>query len=249
MDRLSDGESSGRGFTLIELLMVVAIVSVLAGLLIPAVASVRTQAWRAQCASNMRNCTLAVLAYATDWDGLLPYRDEMGGTDTGGPFWPQRTSPYLDDSYIQTLYSGNNVYHCSLAQSEVRNQWNYPDRFAFHFGMNQNLYTGWHNGWAGMAGWTSGWRNNQRPVRGSKARSQAVLLADGHVGFFTGMSYVYDYADTGLARPWPVDTTVVGASMPITGHGRAITRSHLDGHISSTLGTYIQAEQNAEWAR
>ncbi|MCK6491647.1 MAG: prepilin-type N-terminal cleavage/methylation domain-containing protein [Planctomycetes bacterium] len=61
-----------RAFTLIELLVVVAIVAVLAGMLMPAIAQVRDAARQLSCGNNQRQCLLAITAYASDWDGLTP---------------------------------------------------------------------------------------------------------------------------------------------------------------------------------
>jgi prepilin-type processing-associated H-X9-DG protein len=64
------------GLTILELLVSVSVITLLAGLLLPAVMHARASARRAACASNLRQWGLAVHMYADTHDGRLPYRGQ-----------------------------------------------------------------------------------------------------------------------------------------------------------------------------
>lgn len=62
-----------QAFTLIELLVVISIIALLVGILLPALGAARKSAQRAVCLSNQRQIGVAMMTYATNYKGLLPY--------------------------------------------------------------------------------------------------------------------------------------------------------------------------------
>jgi prepilin-type N-terminal cleavage/methylation domain-containing protein len=63
----------GSGFTLIELLVVMAIIAIMAGLLLPVLASARSPAQRIQCTNNCRQLGVATHMYVADAQDNMPY--------------------------------------------------------------------------------------------------------------------------------------------------------------------------------
>lgn len=78
------GGSGPRGFTLVELLVVIAVIALLVGILVPALAAGREASRAVACLSNLRQGWTVCRLYADDHKGLSP---ALGRPYAAAPNW------------------------------------------------------------------------------------------------------------------------------------------------------------------
>ena len=71
LEKFNRGSLSKQKFTLMELLVVVAIISILASMLLPALGGAREKARRASCLSDNRQLAMMTFLYTDDNNGVL----------------------------------------------------------------------------------------------------------------------------------------------------------------------------------
>lgn len=111
-----------RAFSLIELLVVMAVIAVIAGLLVPSLATARESARVAACLSNQRQLVAGWLAYGIDHkDRAMPLAYWSAQDIGSGPivyWWGAGTTPSVDHQrgfltpYLESGHGTRTVYEC-----------------------------------------------------------------------------------------------------------------------------------------
>jgi len=100
-------------FTLIEVLVVVAIIALLVGILLPSLASARTQARRVTCATQLHQVGVAMVAYMQDSRDRMPYVSDMPSLGLGPrPLYAPGKPIYFADVLAKQLKGGREVLRC-----------------------------------------------------------------------------------------------------------------------------------------
>ena len=104
---------SRRSFTLVELLVVMAIISVLAGMLMPAVTAVQKRARAMSCRSNLAQISKAVQLYTINYGGYLPGCADSTGRQFFGRYSGPGAPVDFSDGYL-SMYVGKSrqVWQC-----------------------------------------------------------------------------------------------------------------------------------------
>ena len=112
--------TQSRAFTLIELLVVISIIALLIGILLPALAASRDSARQVVCATNLRQLSMAWLAYTVDHDGEFPYRD------TTLPIYINQK--YETGPLVESYTSALDIFYCPATETteDSPGSWNLP---------------------------------------------------------------------------------------------------------------------------
>lgn len=138
-----------------ELLAVIAIVTLLAALLLPAIRDAAGRARAARCQVNERQIGVGVIGYVQDNEGMMPPRDPtnwvVAGVATAYPKFSDMIAPYL-----QLKSAFNTVWICPADKRKLNNS----------YGLNVNSVPSEYG------------IDRPYPYSGVVRRSQVVLLAD-----------------------------------------------------------------------
>ena len=88
------------GFTLVEMLVVIAILTLLVSMLLPAVNKVRESAYGVKCTGNLRQMALALETYSIDHAMVVPQDISFGVSPSDGRIWYE----FLNGSYSSKIY-------------------------------------------------------------------------------------------------------------------------------------------------
>lgn len=120
-------QAASRSFTLIEMLVVIAIISILASLLMPALSKARESSYNTFCINNVRGIGLGVTVYTGEYNNILPpdgVNNKNGeAVRSRNNAWCSLVYQYATGSPQPAGWNGNTTGATNLSY------WNFPSGF------------------------------------------------------------------------------------------------------------------------
>ena len=110
-----------RAFTLIELMVVIAIISMLASMLMPALSRARESARRTDCLNNVKQISTGVQMYADNFDGYMPPNQAVGYVASN-----RLSEPGIGPTSLGLIFHTGMLSWSSRKVMWCRNELNYP---------------------------------------------------------------------------------------------------------------------------
>jgi prepilin-type processing-associated H-X9-DG protein/prepilin-type N-terminal cleavage/methylation domain-containing protein len=207
------------GFTLIELLVVVAIISILAAMLLPALQQARAKARQSVCQSNLKEISLAEIMYTQDYDGWFTpsYGDSGGWAESitqanylpdkpellKCPSWPAYkwqgktdTGQYFSKTYGITYYATQNTDETSncTARKNAFLRTSFFNKSSSVLLMADSIYANSTHQVNWLQNWNpQPWGTCTRYIHARHNGRANVLYADGHVNSYqVGLEAIFD---------------------------------------------------------
>lgn len=142
--------SKPSGFTLIELLFVIAIISIIAGIIYPVYSRTRERGRQATCLSNIRQLGVALQMYTDDWNGCFPAsRVDEGGVGNPSGNWAGVSFIFglceLSKGQVYSYIRNADIYLCPSARGSRPERITVSDALPYPLSYSMNNFLSYKN--------------------------------------------------------------------------------------------------------